>query len=83
MGPHKDRFPPDEGCHLYPSCLSCPLPKCFFDLSVSEQRALGKRAKTDEIRNRLSKGESISDLAKAFGISIRTIQRIVGKRIIE
>lgn len=68
---------PDRGCFLYPSCLSCPLPKCFFELTLAEKRRLLGRGKSDEIIERLAKGEDIEAIARALGVSVRTIQRAV------
>jgi len=59
------------------SCLHCPFRKCILDeLGVGIARAK-KRTRNEEIIQRLSKGESISDIAEAFGVSIRTIQRVM------
>lgn len=67
---------PDEGCEFSPSCLECPLPRCILD-EPGTRRQLKKRNRNEQIIRRFKKGESISDLAKAFGISKRTIQRAV------
>jgi len=68
---------PDRGCFLYPSCLSCPLPKCFFDMSRKEKRAFNKRARNQEIIERLAKGEDIEKITRALGVSRRRIYRAV------
>lgn len=77
---------PDKGCKQatdylghQSSCLQCPFPKCVYDeLRVGVIRA-NKRTRNEEIRERFYKGESVADLAKAFGVHKRTIQRIVSK----
>ena len=74
----------DSGCkratdHLgsQSSCLKCPFPKCVLDeLGVGIVTAK-KRNRNEEIKERFKKGESISDLARAFDVSERTIRRIV------
>ena len=30
----------DKGCEVSPSCLSCPLPRCQFEVSAEEREAL-------------------------------------------
>ena len=66
----------DTGCKLYPSCLNCPLPKCTEDDGGSLRWARN-RTRNLEFIERFRKGESISDIAEAFGVSIRTIQRVM------
>jgi len=69
------RHYPDKGCELYPSCLNCPLPKCILDKPGEGIARAKKRTRNEEIKERLRKGESRADLAKAFGVHKRTIQR--------
>ncbi len=76
---------PDSGCllateHLegkQSSCLKCPFPKCKL-----EEKGVGlirtkKRTRNEEIKKRFKKGESVPDLAIAFGVVKRTIERAV------
>ena len=67
----------DEGCDLSPSCLRCPLPRCRHD-----EQPLGihtaKRLRDGELRrSRRLEGKSVSELARTFGVSTRTVQRII------
>ncbi len=67
----------DQGCDLSPSCLKCPLPRCRHDKQEGSRRA-SKRLRNMEIfRQRTASGRSISELAKEFDLSKRTIQRII------
>ena len=68
---------PDKGCEFYPSCLTCPFPKCVYEEPFIGVRRAKKRGRNEEIIERFYKGESIADLAKAFGVHKRTIQRAV------
>ncbi|MBE0481555.1 MAG: hypothetical protein IBX68_11325 [Dehalococcoidia bacterium] len=66
----------DEGCELYPLCLECPLPYCRHD------RLAGRRTKTrlrdDELlKQRRRESKSVAELAESFGVSKRTVQRII------
>lgn len=76
----------DSGCQRatdylgYPShCINCPFPKCVLDeLGVGVARAK-KRNRNEEIIQRFGPSESVRDLAVAFGVSLRTIQRALKK----
>lgn len=39
----------DAGCPYSPSCLSCPHPVCYIDLSQSEQRQFSKTHPADHV----------------------------------
>ncbi len=68
---------PDRGCDLCPVCLNCPLPRCRYDEPPSK-RYEGKRRRDREIqRLRRAEGSGIKDLASTFGLSRRTIHRIL------
>ena len=74
----------DSGCEAateylgyQSSCLNCPFPKCVLDeMGIGFARAR-KRNRNEEIRQRFNDGEGIADLAKAFGVCQKTIQRVV------
>jgi hypothetical protein len=65
----------DQGCDLFPSCLDCPLPRCRYDEG-------GGRTVTNELRDgevlRLkAEGKGVNELAGLFGVSKRTVHRIL------
>ncbi len=65
----------DDGCDLFPSCLNCPFSQCRYDES-------GRRQKRKELRNKemlrlLGEGKGIKELAQRFGVSKRTVYRIM------
>ncbi|MEE8471356.1 MAG: helix-turn-helix domain-containing protein [Dehalococcoidia bacterium] len=66
----------DEGCDLFPSCLRCPLPRCRHDeqSSISPAKRLRDR---EMLRQRRLAGRSTTELADIFGVSRRTVQRII------
>jgi len=70
----------DEGCHLAESCLRCPFSTCR-KLSHTEERMERNAAVWRDFRRMERKGETrrISKLAKKYGISSRTVSRIIEK----
>ena len=71
----------DDGCEVSPSCLSCPLPRCKYDYDEEgrkgwlQRRAREKRAQ--QVMGARSRGETVSQLARRFNVSERTIHRII------
>jgi hypothetical protein len=69
----------DTGCDLYASCLSCPLPRCRYDdpggapamLRTGRDEAILRYAQRD--------GITVENLAQMFGLSRRTIFRVLAK----
>jgi transposase-like protein len=66
----------DEGCHLYPSCLECPLPRCIYDEEPGLRRRY-KRARDQEVLRLYRQGRPAAELARRFGVSERSIYRIL------
>lgn len=65
----------DDGCDLFASCLSCPLPRCRYDVPGGVRTMLN-RERDHQIRVlRDDCGLSVDDLAEAFDISRRTVFR--------
>ncbi len=64
----------DDGCDLHPSCLSCPLPVCRYDIPG------GKRAVLNLYRNeqiaRLRRDYTVPVVAGLLGVSRRTVVRV-------
>jgi Homeodomain-like domain len=69
----------DSGCDLYPSCLRCPLPRCRYDDPGGAQAMLrtGRDASIQQMARR--DGLSVDDLARMFGVSRRTVFRVLSK----
>ena len=65
----------DEGCEVSPSCLRCPLPQCKHDEPGWYLRQ--RRAERDRtmlwLRSR--EGMTVTQLARRFGVSKRTVFR--------
>jgi len=67
----------DDGCEFADSCLDCPFPECIYAQPGGKQRWL--RGLRDEAVLRLftAQGKGVKELASVFGVSQRTIQRIL------
>jgi len=66
----------DEGCELAPSCLRCPFPACKYDDPAAWHNALRER-RNRELRRLRRNGWSIGDLAERYGLSKRSVHRIL------
>jgi hypothetical protein len=80
--PREDALPEhlnyqDEGCDLFRSCLTCPLPRCRYD-QRGGARTMRNVTRDQEIQ-RLHALESISveQIAKRVGVSRRTVFRVL------
>ena len=64
----------DDGCEVAPSCLSCPLPKCRYELhsGLHSIRAALRREEVARLR-RLGLGPD--EIAMRLGISRRSVFR--------
>ena len=67
----------DNGCEFADSCLDCPFPECVYAQPGGKRRWL--KNLRDEAVSRLftTQGKKVKDLALMFGVSRRTIQRIL------
>ena len=68
----------DTGCRESPSCLACPLDACRFDGAFNEARVAARASNMRALR---AKGVSITDLARRFSVSPRTVFRILKEEI--
>ena len=68
----------DMGCTQFPSCLSCPLPRCIEEVSRGRQR-LWMSARARRMAELRTSGNSVKDIARLFGVSSRTVQRMLTK----
>ena len=67
----------DQGCSLFPSCLQCPLPRCRYDEQEGGRRPATRLRDGELLRQRRLAGKSVAELARSFGVSTRTVQRIM------
>jgi len=68
----------DGGCELAPSCLRCPLARCRYDEPGGAQ-ALLRGPRDDAVQRRRAEGVAIDALAEEFGISRRSVFRILAR----
>ena len=66
----------DEGCDAAVTCLECPLSLCKYDDPGWLQRE-NRRTRDDEIFRLRSQQVAVAEISKRFGISTRTVHRIV------
>jgi len=67
----------DRGCDLYPSCLRCPLPKCRYDEPGGAAAMLRGGRDANIVRLAERDGMTVDRLAEMFGLSRRTIFRVL------
>jgi hypothetical protein len=69
----------DSGCSLHPSCLTCPLLRCRYDEPGGARRLLsGERDRS--IRALQRDRVPINSIAARFGISRRTVFRVLARQ---
>jgi len=66
----------DDGCHVHPHCLTCPLPRCRYD-APGGLRALLNAHRDRQIVEMRRRGATVDALALRFGVSRRTVFRVL------
>lgn len=69
----------DTGCGLAPSCLSCPLERCRYDLPQG-LKSFTQQGKASQVLALRAKGEMIETIAQRVGISRRTVFRYLAEQ---
>jgi hypothetical protein len=67
----------DDGCELADSCLNCPFPDCIYAQPGGKQQWLNGLRDREVLRLFTTRGKGEKELASMFGVSRRTIQRIL------
>ena len=67
----------DTGCDLYPSCLRCPLPVCRYEVGGGAKTMLRRGRDASIVAAAKRYGSTVDDLAQMFGLSRRTIFRVL------
>jgi len=67
----------DNGCEFADSCLDCPFPECLYAQPGGKQRWLKTLRDEAVLRLFTDQAKKVEELALMFGISRRTIQRIL------
>jgi Homeodomain-like domain len=71
----------DTGCDLYPSCLNCALPRCRYDSAGGAPAILRSGRDASILRLARQDGLGVDQLATMFGLSRRTIFRVLSARV--
>ena len=66
----------DEGCHIAPACLRCPLERCIFDRPVHADAAV-RRGRNRRMRTLARRGWAVERLARDFQLSTVHVRRIL------
>jgi len=67
----------DSGCDLYPSCLRCPLPRCRYEDPGGAPAMLRTGRNASISRLALQQGLGVDEIARMFGLSRRTVFRVL------
>lgn len=67
----------DDGCEVNESCLTCPLPRCRYD-EPGGLRGLVNSYRDGQMTEMRDKGVPVETIAERFGVSRRTVFRILG-----
>ncbi len=69
----------DNGCDVSPTCLACPLPRCRYE-EPGGLRALLNKTRDEQIVGQRASGVPVAELAARFGVSRRTVFRVLGNK---
>jgi hypothetical protein len=69
----------DEGCEVSPSCLSCPLPQCRYDVPGGIRSVLSGARKREIVQLRAA-GVPVAMVAARVGVSRRTVFQLSRSR---
>ena len=69
----------DDGCDIHPQCLTCPLPRCRYE-DPGGLKGLLNGMRDREIVRLKARGMAIEDIADEFGVSRRTVFRVLTEK---
>lgn len=67
----------DDGCSISASCFDCPLPRCRYEEPGGLRAVINETRDREMTQLRLA-GMSVEELAGHFGVSRRTVFRVIG-----
>lgn len=68
----------DRGCNYHPSCLTCPFAVCRYD-AEGGIRSLQVNERIPKLLAMRRAGKTNREMALALGISVRSVQRLIGE----
>ena len=69
----------DDGCYVNAHCLQCPLPQCIYDNPGWLQQQQRRSRDLEVLQARDKNNLSVNEVAARFGISERTVFRIISR----
>ncbi len=69
----------NNNCDVSTSCLTCPLPRCRYE-EPGGLRALLNKTRDEQIATQRATGVPVAELATRFGVSRRTVFRVLGNK---
>jgi Helix-turn-helix domain of resolvase len=69
----------DDGCDIHPQCLTCPLPRCRYEDPGGLKGMLNGMRDREIVRMR-ERGMPIEEIADEFGVSRRTVFRVLTEK---
>lgn len=70
---------PDTGCDLHDSCLTCPFERCRYDVEGGVPSLLRVERDAAIVRARLNERLTAAQIGDRFGLSIRSVYRILAE----
>ena len=70
----------DTGCDIHPRCLTCPLVRCRYDEPGGARKIFSEERDRSIVRLRRDHRVPIEVLARRFGISRRTVFRVLERQ---
>ncbi|MBF8266516.1 MAG: hypothetical protein HW388_24 [Dehalococcoidia bacterium] len=67
----------DDGCDVSPSCLGCHLPCCKYDDPTAYYQQIRESRDQEVVQVSRTQGKTVPQLAQHFGLSQRTVHRIL------
>ena len=75
---------PDTGCSVHPTtCLTCPLPKCVYDLPDAQRQSIQQHAKNWGMAQDTvdSNSQELQEIADREGVTVRTVWRVKARYV--
>ena len=69
----------DDGCDIHPQCLTCPLPRCRYE-DPGGLKGMLNGMRDREIVRLKARGMAVEDIADEFGVSRRTVFRVLTEK---
>jgi Homeodomain-like domain len=68
----------DTGCDVHPSCLTCPLVRCRYDVPGGVRRLMSEGRDLSMVEMQRA-GNGVDEIARRCGVSRRTVFRVLAR----